>query len=134
MELFMFTRRLLLATSLLSALVFTNISTAADFQKFTPAAFEQAQKAGKPILIEIHADWCPTCKAQKPAIKEITAADKFKAVTIFEIDFDGQKDAVKSFNARTQSTLIMFKGTVETARSVGESKTSSIAKLIETGL
>jgi thioredoxin 1 len=134
MEIIMFTRPIVLATSLLSIFAFSNIVFAADFQKFTPAAFEQFQKMGKPILIEVHADWCPTCKAQKPAIKDITAADKFKDLTVFEVDFDAQKDVVKSFNAQTQSTLISFKGATEKARSVGDTKTSSITKLIEAGL
>ena len=30
---------------------------------YEPAAFKAAQDSGKPILIEIHAVWCPTCKA-----------------------------------------------------------------------
>jgi thioredoxin 1 len=130
----MLTRRVVLASSFLSVLAFTNIAFAAEFKKFTPAAFEQAQKTDKPILIEIHADWCPTCKAQKPAIQELAAAAKFKDLTVFEVDFDAQKDVVKSFNARTQSTLIVMKGAKETGRSVGESKSSAILKLMETGL
>jgi thioredoxin 1 len=130
----MFNRHILLVTSFLSTFLFITNAFAAEFKKFTPAAFEQAQKTDKPILIEIHADWCPTCKAQKPAIQELATAAKFKDLTVFEVDFDAQKDVVKSFNARTQSTLIVMKGATETGRSVGESKSSAILKLMETGL
>jgi hypothetical protein len=46
------------------------------------------------------------------------------------VDFDSQKDAVKYFGARMQSTLIAFKGEKETGRSVGDTNRSSIAALL----
>src|SRR4051794_18915025 len=38
---------------------------------FSAAAFKAAQAAGNPILVEIHADWCPTCKAQVPILDKL---------------------------------------------------------------
>ena len=93
-------------------------------------SFAAAQKAGKPILVAIHASWCPTCKAQKPILSELMAEPKFKDVIYFVVDFDTQKDAVKFFGARVQSTLIAFKGAMETDRSVGDTGRSSIAALL----
>jgi hypothetical protein len=46
------------------------------------------------------------------------AERKFKNLVYFVVDFDNQKDAVKFFGARMQSTLIAFKGATETGRSV----------------
>ena len=57
---------------------------------------------GKPILIAVHASWCPTCKAQKPILSELTADPKFNNLVYFVVDFDSQKDAVKFFGAREQ--------------------------------
>ena len=94
-------------------------ASATEPTAFTPEAFEGAQLAGKPILIDITAPWCPTCKAQAPVIKELTSREAYKDVVIFHVDFDNQKDAVRSFNARSQSTLITFRGKEEVARSVG---------------
>ena len=34
-----------------------------DAKAFDAKAFEAAQKEGKPILVEVTAPWCPTCKA-----------------------------------------------------------------------
>jgi hypothetical protein len=48
----------------------------------------------------------------------------------FVVDFDTQKEAVKFFGARMQSTLIAFKGATETGRSVGDTDAASIAALL----
>jgi len=41
---------------------------------------------------------------------------------------------VRAFGARSQSTLIAFKGAKETARSVGDTDAGSIADLLDTTL
>jgi len=103
---------------------------ATETRTFDLESVAAAQKAGKPILIAIHASWCPTCKAQKPILSELMSAPKFKDLVYFVIDFDNQKDAVKYFGARMQSTLIAFKGETETGRSVGDTEYSSITALL----
>ena len=106
-------------------------STAAPFSM---DAFKAAQASGSPILVEIHADWCPTCKAQNPILDKLTSAAKFKDLKIFRVDFDAQKPAVKEFGAQMQSTLIVFKGTAEQGRSVGDTKEASIEALLNKSL
>jgi thioredoxin len=121
--------------SILIAAVAASISAltpafAASPQPFDAKAFADAQKAGKPVLIAIHASWCPTCKAQEPILGALTADPKFKNLAYFIVDFDSQKDLVKRFGARTQSTLIAFKGSKEEGRSVGDTNRESIAALL----
>ena len=103
---------------------------ATETRTFDRESFAAAQKAGKPIFVAIHASWCPTCKAQKPILSELISAPKFKDLVYFVVDFDNQKDVVKYFGARMQSTLIAFKGEKETGRSVGDTDRSSIAALL----
>jgi len=124
-------RSLILAAATASILAHSPFANAAERMSFTPQAFEAAQKAGSPILVDISAPWCPTCKAQKPIVSQLTSTPRFKDLKIFDVDFDSQKDAVRAFNARTQSTLIVFKGAQETARSVGDTIASSIASLLD---
>jgi thioredoxin 1 len=110
--------------------VLANPAFAAETKPFTADAFAAAQKAGKPIFVAIHASWCPVCAKQRPILSELLAEPKFKDLTYFVVDFDSQKDAVKSFGARMQSTLIAFKGEHETGRSVGDTDRASIAALL----
>ena len=130
----MITRRFLL-TSATAAALFTSASAfAAEEQPFTRQAFQAAQSKGQSILVEIHASWCPTCQAQKPILSKLFADPKFKNLAVFRVDFDGQRDEVRNFKARIQSTLITFKGSEEIARSVGDTNPASIADLLALAL
>ncbi len=99
----------------------------AAVKSFDQASFEAAQAAGKPILVEVHADWCPTCRAQDPIISELTREPKNAGFVVLRVDFDNQKDVVRRFRAQYQSTLIVFKGKKEVSRSTGETRKDEIA-------
>jgi len=122
-------RHLLRALALCAAVSLGTTAFAMD-QKFDQKAFEAAQAAGKPILIEVSAPWCPTCKAQAPILSKLKSEARFKDLASFSIDFDSQKDLLKKFNVRMQSTLIVFKGKQEVGRSTGDTNAASIEQLL----
>lgn len=122
-------RRTILIT--IAALTVALPSVSARAAPFAEAAFEAAQIAGKPILVEVTAPWCSICKAQRPILEKLRADPRFRSLEIFEIDFDSQKDLLRRFGARMQSTLIAFKGRVEVGRSVGETQPEWIEGLVE---
>jgi len=75
----MISRRNLIAAGIFGAPLFIGPPVfAAEKMDYTPAAFEAAQKAGKSILVEIHATWCPTCKAQAPILSELEKDQKLR--------------------------------------------------------
>lgn len=131
-----FSRRLFATAALAVTVAVGGLGTAwaVETTPYSDAAFKAAQTAGQPILIKIDASWCPTCKAQKPIIDKLAAEPKFKNLKIFRVDFDDMKPVVKAFGAQMQSTLITFKGTTETGRSVGDTKEASIAALLDKSL
>ena len=131
----MLTRRFFNGAIVTAALVLTLATAWANRAvPFSAEAFKAAQEQGSPILVEIHADWCPTCKAQNPILEKLTADPKFKDLKIFRVDFDAMKPVVKEFGAQMQSTLIVFKGAREQGRSVGDTKEASIAALLDQSL
>ena len=126
----MISRRTFLAYAVAASTSIAVPALAAETVTYTPAAFDEAQKSGKSILVEIHATWCPTCKAQAPILSEIEKGADYKTLLVLHVDFDAQKDAVRRFGARMQSTLITFKGGKETGRSVGDTNPDSLAALL----
>jgi thioredoxin 1 len=128
----MLNRRNILALTALA--IAPSFARAAKVETYTDAAFKAAQKDGKSILIAIHANWCPTCKAQAPIIKGLLNSSKFKDLVTFRVDFDGQTDVVRAFGADTQSTLISFKGEKEMGRTVGDTDPTSIEALLATAI
>lgn len=101
---------------------------------YSDAAFTAAQASGKSILVQVHADWCPQCAAQRPIIADLIKTEKFRDLVIYNIDWDTQKDLVRKFGAQRQSTLIVYKGAKETGRSVGATQAAPITELLTTGL
>ncbi|MEI7712459.1 MAG: thioredoxin family protein [Rhodospirillales bacterium] len=104
---------------------------AATETPFEPKTFAAAQQSGKPILVDIWASWCPTCAKQTPILATLSADPAFNELIVFKVDFDTQKDVVRDFGARVQSTLIAFHGPQEVGRSAGDTNAASIRTLLE---
>jgi thioredoxin 1 len=100
-------------------------------QPFDDQSFKQAQAAGKTILVDVTASWCPTCRQQRPIVEQI---EKEKPnLVVYEVDFDTAKDTLKRFRVQQQSTLIVFKGTKEVGRSTGDTDPARIRALVAQG-
>jgi thioredoxin 1 len=100
-------------------------------QSYNTAAFQDAQKAGKTVLLHVTAPWCPTCKAQHPIIANVEKARP--NLVVYNIDFDTSKEVLRQFRVQSQSTLIVFKGTREVGRSIGDTTPSGIEALVAKG-
>ena len=127
-------RSLFAIVAMLAAMLTAPTSFAAPQQPFTAKAFADAQARGDTVLVEIHADWCPTCKAQLPILNKLSAEPSFGKGVRLSVVFDSQKDVGKQFGARMQSTLIVFQGKKEIQRSVGVTDEKAIRALVEAGV
>lgn len=123
----------ILKTVLLFAMLHAGAVFAAG-HAFTQAEFDALNKAGKPVVVHVHADWCPTCRAQDPILSTLIKDPEFKDVNFLQVDFDAQKSIVKAFNVSQQSTLIVFKGGKEQARSTGDTQKPAITALVKKAL
>ncbi len=125
-------RRAALGLGLAAALATALPAAAGGFapQPFEQAAFDAAMEAGKPILVEVSAPWCPVCVQQKKIMAELFADPKLAEIVQFEVDFDSRKDVLKAFGVQKQSTLIVFAGGAEISRTVGDTDPARIAAQI----
>ena len=127
----MFSRRTILLSTL-ATLLAPLPAFARD--SYSDAAFDSAAASGKPILVQFHADWCPTCRAQEKVINSFRYNPEYKNLVILRVDFDSEKSVLQRFGVRRQSTLIVFKNGEEVGRSVGESSPDGIKNLFNKAL
>ena len=120
--------------ALVATFIWGNLAFAASqsgIQPYTQAQFDALQQQGKPILVWIHADWCPTCRAQGKVLDELLPTPALQGLTVLKVDFDDQKPVVRAFRAVRQSTFILFKGGKEIGRSLGDTRRDSILAFLK---
>jgi thiol-disulfide isomerase/thioredoxin len=93
---------------------------------YTQAQFDAARAAGQTVAVVFHADWCPTCRAQAPVLKELADSPEMKSLTLYVADFDKEKALRNALHVNQQSTIVVFKGKQETARSTGETQKGAL--------
>lgn len=107
-----------------------SVTMAGEIKPFSQTGFDALTASGKPVVLDISATWCPTCKAQKPIIDSLMKQPAYRDVTLMTIDFDTEKPTLKKFKVSMQSTLVAFKGTQEVGRSVGDTSPVGLESLI----
>ena len=109
-------------------------ASAAEVQTYSKDAFQQAQAAGKPIVVFVTASWCPNCRKQQPVVDTMSKDKAFADAVIFVINFDSDKQALKELNVMMQSTLIAFHGGTERGRSTAVTDPEAIRALFQKAL
>lgn len=97
-----------------------HVAAATQWVDYTPEAFSEAQSAGKPIVVDVAADWCPTCRAQEPILNELTAEPSLQDVVFIRVDFDTHRQFLQEHRIPRQSTIVVFRGVSEVDRSIAE--------------
>jgi thioredoxin len=116
-------------TCLMIAISATVSAEAAN--RFDAKAFATAQAAGRTVLIDVTAPWCPICRRQGLILAGIQKENP--KLVVFEVDFDTEKDVLKRLRVTQQSTLIVFKGRNEVGRSTGDTDPERIRRLVAGG-
>ncbi len=103
---------------------------AAEANPYTDEAFDAAQAEQRPVLIDVYATWCPTCRRQAQILAGLLEEAEFEELLVLKVDWDAQKEIAQRFGAPRQSTLIAFRGTEERGRSVADTRKESIRELL----
>lgn len=130
-------KKILILISLALLPILSLSTIAANKEAFTQERFETLRAAGKVILVDVYATWCPTCKKQQQALGRFQAENPDAEFHLLVVDFDKDKEWVRHFRAPRQSTLLLYVGDKQHWFSVAETRYDVIAqeltKAIEAG-
>jgi thioredoxin 1 len=122
--------RALALSAVAATLLASSYSALAGSMAFDQAAFDKARMEGKPVAVQFHASWCPTCKTQTGVVAQVMAEPRFKDLTVFIADYDNSKALKQQLKVTQQSTFVVFKGEKEVARSTGQTSKDAIAQTL----
>ena len=114
--------------------IFTSFDTFAVEKEttFTSEIFNEAQKAGKIVVINSWNKTCGTCSAQIQVLKE--AEKEFKDVLFLSFEQTKNKDIAKFLNIDFWTTIVVYKNNAEVARIIGQTDKSLIYSTIKKGI
>ncbi len=105
-------------------------SDTSGWQTYDAAEFAMAQGKGKTIVVDVYADWCPTCRAQAPILDELRSEKASANVQFVKVDFDDEKAFLRKHRIPRQSTVLVFKGEKEVARTIAETNRTRLRSAI----
>jgi thiol:disulfide interchange protein len=120
----------------LLALAFAGLSSLAQaltLEPYSAQALAAAQAAGRPVAVHFHADWCSTCKQQEKVFAQLKTESGLDMVLLVA-DYDRERDLRRNLNVRSQSTLVVFRGSTEKARVGGETDPGKLRAALRSAL
>lgn len=79
---------------------------AGAYQDFSPSLYDAAIADGKTVILDFHADWCSTCRANEPIIKRVFSTNTDTNLVGFKVNYDTETALKRTFNVRSQATII----------------------------
>lgn len=130
----MFKQHSLIAISVAAWLLLAATAQALTIKPYTAVDFAATQSTGAAVALHMHADWCPTCKAQAKVLGTLTKDPALDKVTLFVADYDKEKELRLRYRIQRQSTILVFKGTTEVLRDSGAVLPETIKEVLSSAL
>ena len=93
---------------------------ALDVVPYEADSFVRARSNGKVTALQFHSGWCPVCVMQERGVRALKDERSLEQVTVFQADYFKEEALRKRFNVSSFSTLVVFRGEQERARTTGD--------------
>ena len=114
--------------------IFFSVSANAVEKKtnFSIEVFEKAKDSGKTIVINSYEIWCGTCSKQTKILNQ--AENEFKDIVFLSYEQSKNKDVAQLLGIKFWTTIVVYKGSNEVARVVGQTDKKVIYSAIQKGI
>lgn len=120
--------------SFLLALLIALPAFALDVVPYDADSFARARGEGRVTAIQFHSGWCPVCVMQERGVKALQDDKALARVTVFQADYFKEEALRKRFNVASFSTLVVFRGDQERARTTGDFRAEQLRQLFAKAL
>ena len=99
--------------------------------EFTDANFDELViKSGKPVIVDLWAEWCGPCRMLTPIVEEMAKDYEGRAV-IGKLNVDDNPGVTAKYGVRNIPTVLFFKGGEVADKQVGAVPKSSLVGKLE---
>ena len=116
---------------------FASVSAAsaqATYEAYSSERLASLQAEGRTVLVDVFADWCPTCRAQSVVLDVALLEPRYAGLAKLKVDWDDQRDAARALGAPRQSTLMLFRGGKRLTLSVAETNDGKLREFLDKGV
>ena len=99
---------------------------------FSEEVFENARASGKTVVVNSYEIWCGTCSKQTKILDQ--AEKKFKDVVFLSYEQSKNKNIAQKLGIKFWTTIVVYKGSDEVARIVGQTDKETIYSAIQKGI
>ncbi|MCX8085573.1 MAG: thioredoxin family protein [Rhodocyclaceae bacterium] len=93
---------------------------ALEIVPYQPERFAAARAAGMVTAVQFHSGWCPICVMQSRSLESLKNDRELERVIVFQADFAKEEALRRRLAVHAFSTLVIFRGEEERARTIGD--------------
>ena len=114
------------------------LSANAKETTFNKALFDKAQSEGKIVVVSSWIKYCSSCASQMKILNKAKKEGKLSDIEFTNIEYFAfditNKEIANLFNIQYQTSLLIFKGSKEVYRSIGETTEDLIYEAIKASI
>ena len=99
---------------------------------FSEEVFENAKASGKTVVVNSYEVWCGTCSKQTKVLDQ--AEKEFKDIVFLSYEQSKNKNIAQKLGIEFWTTIVVYKGSDEVARIIGQTDKEAIYSAIQKGI
>lgn len=90
---------------------------------------DEVMKAGIPVLIDFHADWCGPCRMLSPTVDEL--AEEYDAFKVCKVNVDEEPELAQAFEVSVIPTIAAVKDGALIGKTTGVVSKQALLELVQ---